>query len=88
MPPHCIRCYTIFDSVARLKEHSRRVDHCTVRDPISMEGFDADQGLALKDRKPMYRAGSEEQKWRYVYRILFPNTADDDIPSPCRSSLI
>jgi hypothetical protein len=32
----------------------------------------------------MFRAGSEEEKWKIVYLILFPDTALDAMPSPCQ----
>lgn len=48
-----------------------------------MEGFDKDQERALKVRKTMFQAGSEEEKWKIVYLILFPDTALGELPSPC-----
>jgi hypothetical protein len=49
-----------------------------------MEGFDKDQERALKSRKSMFRAESEEAKWKIVYLILFPDTALGELPSPCK----
>jgi hypothetical protein len=46
-------------------------------------GFDVDQGKALRGRKTMFRAQSEEEKWKIVYLILFPDTALGELPSPC-----
>lgn len=48
-----------------------------------MEGFDKDQEKALKGRKTMFRAQTEEEKWKIVYLILFPDTALGEMPSPC-----
>jgi hypothetical protein len=49
-----------------------------------MEGFNKDQEKALKGRRTMFRAGSEEEKWKIVYLILFPSTAPGGLPSPCK----
>jgi hypothetical protein len=49
-----------------------------------MEGFNKDQEKALKGRRTMFRAGSEEEKWKIVYLILFPNTTPGRLPSPCK----
>jgi hypothetical protein len=54
-----------------------------------MDGyFDAEQEKVLRSRKAMHQAKSEEEKWKIVYRILFPDTGPDDFPSPCRLSFL
>jgi hypothetical protein len=52
--------------------------------PISIDGFNEEQKQALKSRRTMFQAGSEEEKWKIVYLILFPDTALGDMPSPCK----
>lgn len=83
MPLHCRRCYATFASESLLTDHSRSANSCVVRDAVPMEGFDKDQEKALKGRKTMFRAQTEEEKWRIVYLILFPDTALGEMPSPC-----
>ena len=55
-----------------------------------VEGFDADQKERLQSRKRVKgsaEAASETDKWRDVYRILFPHVESDDIPSPCKFAM-
>ncbi|KAH4037652.1 hypothetical protein HBI56_222930 [Parastagonospora nodorum] len=82
VPLHCRRCYATFKTESLLTEHQRSTESCIVRDAIPMEGFDKDQERALKSRKSMFRAESEEAKWKIVYLILFPDTALGELPSP------
>jgi hypothetical protein len=49
-----------------------------------VEVFDEAQEQSLKSRKRPGRDLSEEEKWRRVFKILFPHVLDDDIPSPCK----
>jgi hypothetical protein len=89
MPLHCRRCYITFDNENQLNEHSRLEESCSIREKISMEGFNKDQEKELKSRRAMFRAGgSEEKKWQTVYLILFPDTPFGSMPSPCKQLLI
>jgi hypothetical protein len=83
MPPHCRRCYTTFSNEAQLTDHSRSTDTCAKSDAKPPEGFDKDQERLLKGRKTMFQADSEEEKWKIIYLILFPDTALGELPSPC-----
>jgi uncharacterized C2H2 Zn-finger protein len=83
MPLHCPRCYIVFDNQTQLTKHSRSTSSCTMNDAKPPVGFDVDQGKALRGRKTMFRAQSEEEKWKIVYLILFPDTALGELPSPC-----
>jgi len=47
-----------------------------------LEGFDKDQERLLKSRKKSTL--TEEEKWKEMFRILFPNDEEDLIPSPCK----
>jgi hypothetical protein len=67
-----------------LTEHSRATDGCEKRDAIPMDGFNKDQERALKCRKAMFQANTEEEKWKHVYLILFPDAVLGEIPSPCK----
>lgn len=86
MPLHCRRCYITFEDEAQLTDHSRSSDGCVIRDTQPIEGFDKDQEKKLKSRRSMFRAESEEHKWKIVYLILFPDTAPTDLPAPCKLS--
>ena len=84
MPPYCRRCYSTFDSETQLTEHFRSASTCPVRSPVNIEGITKEQESALKGRRTMFQAGSEEEKWKIIYLILFPDTALSELPSPCK----
>jgi hypothetical protein len=52
----------------------------------TVEGVDKSQIEKLKRRQNMFQADSEEEKWKLVYLILFPDTALSALPSPCKSA--
>jgi hypothetical protein len=41
------------------------------------------QEKQLKSRKHTSRRQTDEEKWKDIYRLLFPN---EEIPSPCEST--
>jgi hypothetical protein len=84
MPLHCRRCYTAFDNEGQITNHQRSSDGCIIKDAKPLEGFSKDQETKLRGKRSMFRAGSEEEKWKIVYLILFPETALDAMPSPCQ----
>lgn len=45
------------------------------------EGFDKEQAKELKKRRRT--PAREVEKWRDMYRILFPDDAESAMPSPC-----
>jgi hypothetical protein len=52
----------------------------------NVEGIDKSQLEKLKRRQNMFQADSEEEKWKLVYLILFPDTALSALPTPCKSA--
>ena len=66
-----------------LCEHQRDPKGCDIKDQVPLEGFDKDQERKLKSKKRALVYQSEEDKWKGVYRILFPDDNDTDMPSPC-----
>jgi hypothetical protein len=77
---YCPRCYATFDTDTDLSTHLRSAQ-CSVSAPQSIEGIDRETLKALHKRSPAFRL--EEDKWRDVYRHLFPDVEIEDIPSPC-----
>jgi hypothetical protein len=53
-----------------------------VKDQVALEGFDKDQERQLKSKKKSQVYQTEDEKWKSVYRILFPEDSDTDIPTP------
>jgi hypothetical protein len=46
-----------------------------------IEGIDREQLKKLRKRSPQYR--TDEDKWRHIYQILYPEVYESDVPSPC-----
>jgi len=61
--------------------HTRLALACDVRVFDPPDGFSKEQERALRRKRKF--AGSEDSKWRAMYRILFPDDDEADMPSPC-----
>lgn len=82
LPPQCHRCCTTFSNDVTLREHQRDPRGCDVREQMPLEGFDKEQERHLKSKKKSQVHQTEEEKWKGVYRILFPDDGEEDIPTP------
>ncbi|KAF2736281.1 hypothetical protein EJ04DRAFT_551355 [Polyplosphaeria fusca] len=82
LPIQCNRCCSTFPSESSLKEHQRDPRGCEVREQAPREGFDKDQERKLKSKKRSQVHLSEEDKWNVVYKILFPDDDEAEMPSP------
>ena len=82
LPVFCTRCGTTFTQEAELVAHSRLALACDVRVFESPDGFTKDQERVLRRKRKF--AGSEESKWRAMYKVLFPDDDEADMPSPCK----
>lgn len=51
------------------------------------EGFTKDQEKRLRSRKKTHTDMTDEDKWREIYTILFPDDDPGAIPSPRKSIL-
>ncbi|KAK3292919.1 uncharacterized protein B0H64DRAFT_203301 [Chaetomium fimeti] len=76
---HCQRCKCIFSDARELAEHEMLVTGCEVLDTIPPGDITTYQEKQLKSRKHTTRRQTDEEKWRDIYRLLFPN---EEIPSP------
>ncbi|KAF2142578.1 uncharacterized protein K452DRAFT_358323 [Aplosporella prunicola CBS 121167] len=84
LPVLCPRCYKQFSSDTERNEHLRAKASAMcdgVASPPTIEGFDEEQEKQLR-RRSRGTGESGEDKWRAVYRILFPQDAEQRIPSP------
>lgn len=86
LPVHCSRCYTVFKCDTELVTHQRLPEGCEVRTVELPEGYNREQEGILRRKRKL--AGSEEEKWRAMYKILFPDDDESDIPTPCRHTSI
>lgn len=84
LPIHCYRCGEVFPSDRLLQLHSRSEARCAVRDDASgeqeLEGIDASQERLLRSRRRTDK--TEEEKWRDVFRICFPDEDPNSVPTP------
>ncbi|KAK3306091.1 uncharacterized protein B0T15DRAFT_218187 [Chaetomium strumarium] len=77
--PHCQRCKQTFPDAKALAEHEMCVMGCEVRDMSPPGDITTYQEKQLKSRKHTTRRQTDEEKWRDIYRLLFPH---EEVPSP------
>ncbi|KAF2469800.1 uncharacterized protein BDR25DRAFT_227736, partial [Lindgomyces ingoldianus] len=82
LPIQCNRCCSTFPNEPSLREHQRDPRGCEIQEQIPLEGFDKDQERKLKSKKRNLGFLTEEDKWKGVYRILFPDDNEENMPSP------
>ncbi len=82
LPICCPRCGATFARDTELVAHSRAPQACSVRVFQIPDGFNQEQERLLKRRRK--QAGTEGDKWKEMYRVLFPGDDEEDIPSPCK----
>lgn len=80
-PRQCPRCCTTFETDQDLRNHLRSPHECEISGSPP-EGISAEQEKLLKSRKRTSHRMSEEDKWRRIYQIVFPDISNDDVPSP------
>lgn len=80
----CPRCADKFSTDQALEVHLRADDMCKKKDFVSLDGIDREQEKKLRAR-PKKDNTTPEEKWTSIYRIIFPDTPKDSIPSPCKS---
>lgn len=78
----CPRCGDKFGTVGALDAHLRADDVCK-KVMISQDGIDREQEKKIRAR-PRKDNSTAEQKWVAIYKIIFPDTPEDSIPSPCK----
>ncbi|RMJ03426.1 hypothetical protein BHE90_015100 [Fusarium euwallaceae] len=77
----CHRCYDEFTTETALHDHQRADDPCEKKKPVSVSGrINAQQEEQMRSRKIYQKSLDEGEKWKAVYKIIFPD--DEIIPSP------
>jgi DNA-directed RNA polymerase subunit M/transcription elongation factor TFIIS len=84
VPIRCARCGVDFPNDKALIDHSRQPESCALRRVEHVNGIDKVQEAQLKRRKKPTE--TEEQRWKAMFLILFPDDDEDAIPSPCKST--
>jgi hypothetical protein len=83
----CQRCKDLFNSQEELDTHIEALEGCDLR---ALEALEPLEGITskvkerLQCRKKAYPGQSEADRWKDIYRVLFPN---EEVPSPCKFTL-
>ena len=87
MVRHCRRCWKTFKAQTQLDSHMTvaAADICEVQPVRTPEGITPDQEKRLRSRKKTSPTQSDEDRWKDIYRLLFPN---EEIPSPCKTFIV
>jgi hypothetical protein len=85
MAAHCERCWQTFNDQQKLKEHLtvHASEICQVKPGQPPNGLAPETERKLRSRKKAHRDQTDEDRWKEMYRILFPN---EDVPSPCKGA--
>ncbi|KAL1639536.1 hypothetical protein SLS58_007840 [Diplodia intermedia] len=79
----CPRCYTPFENDTSLREHVLAVERCPQAESPPVEGgLDEEQGRLLRYKNRKGAETPEEDKWRKIFQICFPEVLEADIPFP------
>jgi hypothetical protein len=80
-PAHCKRCWATFKTQQQLDAHITVAseDICEVQAGTAPAGISPTIERQLRSRKKAHPNQSEEDRWRDIYKILFPNS---EVPSP------
>jgi hypothetical protein len=82
---HCYRCKQPFKTEDELKDHQTMSSHCELREHDTiLEGLAKSQEKAIRDLGRKHREPDEEKKWATIFRIIFPDVSEEDVPSPCK----
>ena len=69
-----------FNDARELADHEMYLQGCEVTNAPTPGDIDAWKEKQLKSRRHNARRKTDEEKWREIYELLFPN---EEIPSPC-----
>ncbi|KAL2022647.1 hypothetical protein VTK56DRAFT_4991 [Thermocarpiscus australiensis] len=83
LPIQCPRCWDVFKADGDLQSHLQKEPPCTIQENRMLcEGFTKDQEKKLRSRKKTHADMTDQDKWREIYMILFPDDDQSSIPSP------
>ncbi|KAI1843504.1 hypothetical protein JX265_001853 [Neoarthrinium moseri] len=78
----CMRCGRSFGNEKDLEDHHQEDVPCSRQDLEPVDGFNDAQEALLRSRNKHYTGLPEYQKWKEVYKILFPHVEGKNIPNP------
>jgi hypothetical protein len=81
--PYCKRCWKVFETEELLDSHATvpASSICEVLPGNPPEGITPKQMLELKSKAKPYSNQNEADRWKKIFRLLFP---DESVPSPCK----
>jgi hypothetical protein len=80
----CNRCCVSFTDGKALAAHQRSSTPCPLQDIESYEDISEAQEAMLRARATKKEElKPEHEKWKDIYKILYPDVKEDRIPSPC-----
>ncbi|RDL29978.1 uncharacterized protein BP5553_10605 [Venustampulla echinocandica] len=79
--PHCKRCWQTFKNQQQLDTHLTVAaqEICEIRPGNSPEGITPEIERRLRSRKKSHPNQTDEERWKDIYKLLFPNAT---VPSP------
>ncbi|TVY20619.1 Uncharacterized protein LARI1_G001289 [Lachnellula arida] len=79
--PHCKRCWKTFKTQQQLDSHITvaATDICDVQPGNPPTGITPAVEKQLRSRKKSHPNQTDEERWKDIYKLLFPN---EEIPSP------
>jgi hypothetical protein len=83
MTVHCKRCWKLFKTQEQLDSHLLvdASDICGVQTGHPPEGITVEHERRLRSRKKASPNQTDGDRWKDIYKLLFPN---EEIPSPCK----
>ena len=80
----CQRCKNTFESEDILDEHIEAITSCELNASEPVDGINSKIKMQLKCRKKAFPGQTEADKWKEMYKTIFPN---EEPPSPCKHPL-
>lgn len=87
VPVYCERCKLQFKTAEALKSHLIVPDteFCKLKEGPIPDGIGPELAIKLKSRKRSSPRQSESERWKDIFRLLFP---EELVPMPCKSTRI
>ena len=63
-----------------MKQHFMAAKACDLKPFCPAEGITSTTEKQLRSRKKAHASQTQEDRWKHIYRILFPM---ESVPSPC-----
>ncbi|KAI9642097.1 hypothetical protein NHQ30_009968 [Ciborinia camelliae] len=75
----CQRCKRLFSNQQEVNDHLKQQEACELLKDVQEDGITNEMVERLRSKKKTHRSQSEEDRWKEMYRIIFPTEA---VPDP------